>query len=393
MTVPSIDARISARVAGQAPSAVRAMLDLATQLERVGRNVIHLEIGRPWFDTPPHIKEAAKAALDRGLVHYSPNRGLRELREVLADKLRRDNGIVADPETEIMVTSGNKQATFLAMLALVEPGDEVVVTDPVYSPHYKEIEFVGGVPKYVPLVATEGWRLHREALASAITKRTKLVFLCTPHNPTGRVFTMDEIQAVADVAVERDVFVLTDETYEYIVYDGQHHSLASFPNMRERTISTFAFTKSYAMDGWRIGYLAAPARLVDAMVKIVQLDTAGPNTFAQWGAVAAITGDRRVRDEMVAYDRVSRDLAVDGFNRIGLPCPPVEGTIHALPDLTPVDASSDRAARILLEQCGVAATPGSAYGHQGRGRVRFSFGAVRHSELEEALERIGRLGW
>jgi aspartate aminotransferase len=162
--------------------------------------------------------------------------------------------------------------------------------------------------------------------------------------------------------------------------------------MRERTISTFAFTKSYAMDGWRVGYLTAPRPVVDAMVKVIQLDTAGPNTFAQWGALAAVEGGTDVVAAMVAYDRAGRDLFVSGLNRLGLPCPPVEGTIHALPDFTAVDPSADRAAQILLERCGVAATPGTAYGAQGEGRVRFSFGAAPHEQLSDALARIALLG-
>ncbi|MBI4280464.1 MAG: pyridoxal phosphate-dependent aminotransferase [Armatimonadetes bacterium] len=385
--------RIAARVASQAPSAVREMFEMANRLERQGEHVIHLEIGRPWFDTPAHIKAAAKEALDRGMVHYSPNRGIPELRRALAVKLQRDNGIAADPEIEILVTTGNKQATFLTMLCLIEPGDEVILTDPAYSPHFKEIVFAGGVPRLVRLSAQDGWRLHAEAIAEAVTERTRLIFLNTPHNPSGRVFTREEIQAVADVALARDLLVLTDETYEYIVYDGlRHHSLASFPGMRERTISTFAFTKSYAMDGWRLGYLAAPAPLIDAMVKVVQLDTAGPNTFAQFGAVAAIEGGTAVVAEMVAYDQAARDLIVRRMNDMGLPCPPVEGTIHALPDFSAVDRSSERAAKMLLERCRVAATPGKAYGAQAEGRVRFSFGAVPHDHLQEAMDRIARLG-
>ncbi|MBM3451318.1 MAG: aminotransferase class I/II-fold pyridoxal phosphate-dependent enzyme, partial [Armatimonadetes bacterium] len=353
---------------------------------------IHMEIGRPWFDTPLHIKEAAKRALDLGYVHYSPNRGLLELRQALARKLARDNGIVADPEREILVTTGNKQATFFTMMCLVEPGDEVVVTDPAYSPHYKEISFVGGTPKFVRL-PRDGWRLDAAALRAQISDRTKLIFLNTPHNPTGRVFSEAELAAVADVARERDLLVLTDETYEYIVYDGhRQRSMATFPGMRERTISTFAFTKSYAMDGWRVGYLTAPAPLIDAMVKIVQLDTAGPNTFAQWGAIAAVDGGTAVVDEMVAQDRAGRDLITRRLTALGFPTPVVEGTIHVLADFSALDPSSDRAARLLLERAHVATTPGIAYGPAAEGLVRFSFGAVPPPELDEALDNIARLG-
>jgi len=388
-----IGQRIARRVASQAPSAVRAMFEMANRLEGAGKRVIHLEIGRPWFDTPAHIKQAAKDALDRGMVHYSPNRGLLELRRALATKLERDNRILADPETEILVTSGNKQATFLTMQCLVEPGDEVVLTDPAYSPHFKEVAYLGGVPRFINLSPGDGWRLHADEIRRVVTDRTRLIFINTPHNPTGRVFTRDELQAVADIAVERDLLVLTDETYEYIVYDARpHYSLASLPGMGHRTISTFAFTKSYAMDGWRIGYLTAPAVLVDAMVKVIQLDTAGPNTFAQFGAIAAIEGGTAVVSEMVESDRQERDLISQRLSRMGLACPVVDGTIHALANCTSIDAVSDQAARILLEQCLVATTPGRAYGRQTEGWVRFSFGAVPPHELEEAVDRIERLG-
>jgi aspartate aminotransferase len=388
---PPIAERIAKRVAAQAPSVVRAMFGMANRLEREGHRVIHMEIGRPWFDTPLHIKEAAKRALDLGYVHYSPNRGLPELRAALARKLARDNGITADPETEILVTSGNKQATFLAMQCLVEPGDEVIVTDPAYSPHFKEISFVGATPRYVPL-APAAWRLDTAALRSLVSDRTKLIFLNTPHNPTGRVFTHEELAAVAEVAVARDLLVLTDETYEYIVYDGhQHRSLATYPGMRDRTISTFAFTKSYAMDGWRVGYLTAPAPLIDEMVKVIQLDTAGPNTFAQWGAIAAVDGGTDAVREMVAQDARARDLIASRLTAMGFPAPRVEGTIHVLADLSALEPSSDKAARRLLEECHIATTPGSAYGRGAEGLVRFSFGAVPPHELEEAMDRIARL--
>lgn len=389
----NVEARIAKRVLAVPSSKVREIFDLANRLEREGKNIIHLEIGRPWFDTPAPIKDAAKEALDRGMVHYSPNRGIRELREAIAVKLKRENGIEADPETQVMITSGNKQATYLTILALTNEGDEVIVTDPHYSPHSKEIVFAGGVPRYLELAPGDGWQLHREALEALVSERTKLIFFNTPHNPTGRVFSQEELQIVADVAIKHDLLVLTDETYEYIVFDGhKHHSLGGFEGMKDRTISTFAFTKSFAMDGWRLGYLAGPVPLVNAMVKLVQLDTASPNTFAQYGALEAVTCGKSHIEPMVEYDQKARDLTVQRFNTMGLPCPEVQGTIHAFPDLSAIDVSEDRAANILLEEAGVAATPGSAYGKCGKGRVRFSFGAVPHEKLNEALDRIEKLG-
>ena len=387
-----IEGRLARRAASIEPSAVRSVLEQAERYEALGKRMIHLEIGRPWFDTPAPVKEAAKRALDEGKVHYAPNRGIPELRQAISEKLQRENGIVAEPDTEVFVTCGNKQATYLTIMALVNPGDEVVVANPEYSPHEKEVVFAGGVPKHVELSADNGWRLEDEALRAAISERTKLIFLNTPQNPSGRVFTREELELVADVAQEHDLLVLTDETYEYITFDGHvHHSLASFPGMGERTISTFALTKSFAMDGWRLGYLSAPPEITAAMVKLVQLSTASPNTFAQHGAVVAVQGGRKLIQEMVAYDERARTLFVDRLNAMGLPCPPVEGTIYAFPDTTSIARSSVKASQVLLEECGVAATPGLAYGTAGEGRVRFAFGAAPVEELEEALDRIEQL--
>jgi len=382
--------RLSGRVRDLPGSKVREIFDRSNALERDGRRILHLEIGRPWSDTPMFIKEAAKAALDRGEVHYSPNRGIRELRTAIAEKLERENRILADPESEIIVTCGNKQATFLAMNALLDPGDEIILTDPHYGPHYKEALFVGAVPKMLCLSPNENWRINAESLQALLSPRTKAILINTPHNPSGRVFTNPELQTVADFAVENDLAIITDETYEYFVYDGARHlSLGSFEGMQGRTISTFAFTKSYAMDGWRLGYAVAPAALIAGMTKVVQLDTAGPNTFAQCGAIEAVRSGASGARGMVEEDQKARDLTLARLAEMGVDCAHVEGTIYAFPSIADLGLSGEEFATRLLEEHGVALTPGSAFGEQGRSHVRIAFGAVPIRVLSEALERFG----
>jgi len=380
---------VSRRVRGLPGSKVREIFDLASNLENDGRPVIHLEIGRPWSDTPAFIKDEAKLALDRGEVHYSPNRGLLELRHAIAEKLERENGIVANPETEILVTSGNKQATFLAAVSLLDPGDEVIITDPHYGPHYKEILFVGAVPRMLPLAPETQWGICGKMLEVMSTDRTKMIIINTPHNPTGRVFARSELQAVADLASASNLIVLTDETYEYFVYEESPHlSLGSFPGMRDRTLSTFAFTKSYAMDGWRLGYAVGPKPWISAMTKVVQLDTAGPNTFGQYGAIAAARSGSAGAREMREQDRKARDLTMDRLHDMELPCTPIEGTIYAFPNVGGLSLDGDAFAHRLLTECDVAVTPGSAFGSQGETHIRIAFGAAPLEFLSEALNRM-----
>jgi len=381
--------RLSEKIRRLPGSAVREVFDRANAMEQSGTNVIHLEIGRPWFDTPTVVKDAAKVALDLGRVHYSPSRGIIELRAAIAGKLERENRILADPETEIIVTSGNKQATFLAMNALLNEGDEVVLTDPCYGPHYKEALFVGAVPRLLDLHPEENWTIDAKSLRSVVGAQTKAIVINTPHNPTGRVFTCRELQAIADCAVENDLIVITDETYEYFSYDdAQHVSIGSLEQLSGRTVSTFAFTKSYAMDGWRLGYAVAPATVITGMTKLVQLDTAGPNTFAQYGAIEAAKLGASGAAEMVEEDRKARDLASSRLAEMGIPCPHVEGAIYAFPAIGNLELSDEEFVVRLLEECGVALTPGSAFGKQGKLRVRIAFGAVPIDILDEALDRI-----
>jgi aspartate aminotransferase len=248
---------------------------------------------------------------------------------------------------------------------------------------------VGAIPRVLPLSPENGWRISKDLLEGLVTARTKALVFNSPHNPTGRVFSHSEMDAVASCAHDHDLDVITDETYEYLVYDGNVHiSLGSLHGMRKRTVSTYAFTKSYAMDGWRLGYAIAPANVVAAMTKIVQLDTAGPNTFAQYGAIEAVKSGASGAAPMAAEDHEARNLTIARLGEIGLPVTRIEGTIYAFPSIAGLGMTDEEFSHRFLDECRVAVTPGSSFGEQGRGHIRIAFGAVSRDSLSEALDRL-----
>lgn len=365
------------------------MYEQAARLEQEGADVIHLEVGRPSFDTPGHIKEAAKDALDAGIVHYGDLQGDPELRRALSEKLKRHNRIQADPD-DILVTNGLTQASFATFLAALDPGDEVLVLEPYYPQHIPKIELVGGVVVPVPLRFDRGYRLDESAVEAAITPRTRMLLLVDPANPVGTVFSPSEVEALADIARRHDLLVVTDEVYEYITYDDRPHtSIASLPGMWERTISLFAFTKAYAMDGWRLGYAVAPRQLLTQVMRVAMNETTHPNVFAQRGAIAAVDGPGEPVRAMVAEDRRRRDLAHRRLNDMeGVQCHLPEGTIYAFPDFSALGRSSGELARTLLQRAHVATESGSFYGAGGEGHLRVCFGSEPYERLEEAMDRI-----
>lgn len=365
------------------------MYQEAARLEQAGADVIHLEVGRPSFDTPDHIKTASKDALDAGIVHYDDLQGDPELRRALSGKLKTFNGIHADPD-DVLITNGLTQASFASFMAAVDPGDEVIVLEPYYPQHLPKIELVGGVVVPVPLRRRDGYRLDVEAVEAAITPRTTMLLLVDPANPVGTVFTRTEVEALADLARRNDLLVVTDEVYEYITYDGATHtSIASLDGMWERTISLFAFTKAYAMDGWRLGYAVAPEMLLTQVMRVTMNETTHPNVFAQRGAVAAVDGPEDAVREMVAEDRRRRDLAHRRLDQMdGVSCHLPEGTIYAFPDCSALGHSSQDLARLLLERAHVATEAGSFYGRSGEGHLRVCFGSEPYERLEEAMDRI-----
>lgn len=363
----------------------------AMVLARQGIDVIHLEVGRPSFDTPRHIKEATKKALDAGLVHYGDAAGNRDFREALAGKLRRFNSITVEPD-EILVTNGLTHAAYMTCMAALDPGDEVIVLEPYYPQHLNKVELAGGVVVTAALEKSENYRIDEQAIRSKITSRTRMISLVNPANPTGRVYRRDELEVLARIAIEHDLLVMSDEVYEYIVYDGNRHiSIASLPGMADRTISHFAFTKAYAMDGWRLGYLAASRRYIEALMKISLNDVTHVNVFIQEGGRAAIDGPQECLKEMLAEDRRRRDLVCRRLNALpGVKCAIPEGAIYAFPDVSGTGIPDARLAADLLRQTHVAVEAGSFYGPAGAGHLRICFGSEPYERIEAAMDRIGR---
>ncbi len=353
-------------------------------------DLIHLELGMPVHDTPTHIKEAAIDALRRGEVHYSDLQGIAPLREAMAAKLGDVNSLRVDP-SEIIVTNGLTQASYAAFMAWLDEGDEAILLDPYYPQHIGKIELAGAKAVIAPLDAKDNFRIKRNLIAPHITSATKMICLVNPCNPTGRIYERGELQILADLAIEHDLIVLSDEVYEQITYGGQHISIASLPGMQERTITTFAFTKAYAMDGWRLGYLVADAAMIGPLMKITTNEVTHVNTFIQHGALAALTGPPDVLAEMVADDKRRRDLVVARLNQMpGVRCPEPEGTIYAFPDITGTGLTAQDAADRLLQEAQVVVEAGSFYGAQGEGHLRVCFGSQTAERLEEAMDRMSR---
>src|SRR3954451_6729410 len=370
-------------------SGIRRVLERAATLEKQGRKILHFEIGRPDFDTPEPIKQAAIKALEDGQVHYSSNYGIPALRMAIAEKLERENGLHYRPEDEIIVTVGANEAVGCAFLALLDPGDEVIVPDPAWL-HYRWCaELCGATTVDVACAAENDFILNPDDVARAITPRTKLLVVNSPNNPTGAVYPREVMEALADLVKKHDLIVIADEIYERMVYDGtRHHSLAALPGMWERTLTINGLSKAYSMTGWRLGFVAAPRPYADLMVRVHQYTVSSPATFAQFGAVEAYTGDQGSVDEMVAaFDR-RRRIIVDGLRSIaGVTCPEPRGAFYAFPSVVGTGRSSVELAELLLDEAGIAVVPGDSFGDAGIGHLRFSY-AASDDDLREGIARM-----
>lgn len=380
--------RVAQRISGT-PKKSFGMYQKAAALRDSGHDLIHLELGRPAADTPDHIKRATVDALLAGDVHYSDLPGTARLRSALAEKLRTRNGIEAEPET-VLVTNGLTHAAFAVFMALLDPGDEVILIDPHYPQHIGKIELAGAKPVFAALDPADDFRLAPELIESRITSRTRMIVLVNPVNPTGRVFSRAELEGLAQLARRHDLLVFADEVYEDIVYDeGEHVSIASLPGMAERTFSAFAFTKSFAMDGWRIGYLAAPAWAMAGLLKITANDVTHVNTFIQAGAYAAVTGPGEVLAALVEEDRRKRNFVVQRLNQMpGVRCALPQGAIYAFPDISGTGLPSQMLADMILDQAHVVVEAGSFYGAAGEGHLRICFGSESSARLEEGMDRL-----
>ncbi len=365
------------------------MYEKAAILMAEGQDVIHLEIGRPNFDTPDHIKEATKHSLDGGNVHYGEFPGDRKLREAICNKLASYNKLTVDPD-EVLVTNGLTHAAYAVFTAAVDEGDEVILLEPYYPQHINKIELAGGKVVTAPLDRSNGFAIDREAIESRITDKTLMIAIVNPANPTGRVFSREELQIIADLAIEHDLLVLSDEVYDYIVYDDNEHiSIATLPGMWERTFSCFAYTKAFAMDGWRLGYVACHQKYMPALMMITVNDVAHVNVFIQAGAYAALTGPQECLQEMLAEDDRRRQLVSRRLNEIdGISCPLPQGTIYSFPDISAFGKPSQLLAEEILAGSNVVTEAGSFYGPNGEGHLRICFGAESYERIDEAMSRI-----
>ncbi|MDA5193962.1 pyridoxal phosphate-dependent aminotransferase [Govanella unica] len=366
------------------------MYEKAMGLVAEGKDVISLAVGMPFADTPVHIKEATKRALDAGQVHYSDFRGLPELREALAEKLRTYNKLDVTADN-VLVTNGLTHASYASFMASIDPGDEVILLEPYYPQHVNKIEMAGGKVVMVPMDASDNFRLRADWIEAKITPQTRMIVIVNPANPTGRVFTRTELEELAEVAIRHDLLVMSDEVYDQILYDGREHiSIGSLPGMAERTLSLFAFTKAYAMDGWRLGCAVVDKRFMPALMKITMNDVAHVNTFIQHGAVAALKGPQDCLDSMHAEDERKRALVLRALNQMaGVTCVPPEGTIYAFPNISATGRTSVDLANAILAEAHVVVEAGTFYGPAGEGHLRICFGAESYERIDEAMTRLG----
>ena len=374
--------RIGTETAFEAAARARA-------LEATGRDVIHLEIGEPDFDTPRHVSEAAaRALLDEGATHYTAAIGIEPLREAIVADVKRWKGISTTPE-RVVVTPGAKPIMFYAMLALVDDGDEVIYPNPGFPIYESMARYVGGTPVAAPLREANDFRMDLDEVTSLVTDRTKLLVINTPHNPTGSILTDGDIRHLAALAVECDLVVLADEIYGRLQYEGEPLSIATLPGMAERTITLDGFSKTFAMTGWRMGYGVLPEWLVPAFSRLVINSVSCTNAFAQAGAIEALTGSQDEADAYRAEFIARRALMIDGLNAIpGVSCRMPHGAFYAFPNVTSFGRSSAEIADHLLYDAGVCGLAGTAFGTHGEGYLRFSYANSREN-LALALERIG----
>jgi aspartate/methionine/tyrosine aminotransferase len=363
----------------------------ARALEAEGRSIIHLQIGEPDFDTPAHVREAAKQALDDGATHYAPFPGIPALREAIAADVTARKGFAAKP-SQVFVTVGGKGVMLYAILGLVDPGDEVIVPDPGYPIYESLTRFVGAVPIPIPIRMEHDFRLDVDELATLITPRTRVLFINSPANPTGGVLTRSDLERLAALAIEHDRWVVADEIYGRILYDGEEHvSIASLPGMAERTIVLDGFSKTFAMTGWRLGYAVVPPSLIETYGQLVINTISCAPTFVQEGAVQALEGPQDDVEAMVVEFKARRDLVVAGLNDIpGIRCATPLGAFYAFPSIAGTGLTGQQLADRLLQEAGVCVLAGTAFGGVGTEHIRISYANSR-ANLTEALDRIAAL--
>tara|TARA_B110000014_G_C20109270_1_gene584015 strand:+ start:984 stop:2150 length:1167 start_codon:yes stop_codon:yes gene_type:complete len=364
------------------------VLAKARALEAQGKQIIHLEIGEPDFDTPSHIVQAGVKALQDGYTHYGPTPGLPELRDAIARNSREVRGIDTDP-THVVVTPGAKPIMFYVILALAEPGVEVIYPNPGFPIYESMIRFSGATPVPMQLLEEKSYHPDLSDFASKITEKTKLIILNSPENPCGSALTKDELQEIAQIIQDRpDIYVMADEIYKDILYTGEHHTIAGFPGMKDRTIILDGFSKSYAMTGWRLGYGICPEELVPHITRLAVNSVSCAASFSQIAAIAALDGPQDEVHAMAQEFSQRRRLITDGLRSIpGIRCPEPEGAFYAFPSIAETGLSSHEFEERALSEAGVALLSGSAFGEYGEGYVRLSY-ANSQENIQIALESL-----
>ena len=380
-----VSMHIAERATRIQPSGIRVIFELARKME----GVVRLEVGDPDFKTPDHICEAAKKALDEGYTHYTSSFGVLDLRQALARKLKKDNGIDADPETEIVVTAGASCAVNIAILSTIDPGDEVLIPDPSW-PHYEAcVTLADGVAVHYPLLEKNQFRADIEDIRKRITRKTKMIVVNSPSNPTGSLMEEHDVEAIAETAKEHDLLVLSDEVYEKIVYDKLRHiSIASMPDMKERTITVNSFSKTYAMTGWRLGYAVAEQEIAAEMAKLNLYSNSCPSSFAQRAGIAALSGSQDAVVKMAKEYERRRNEIMKGLNEIeAIICVKPRGAFYAFPDISPLGMSSQDAAMFILKEAKVSTVPGSGFGGYGEGYLRLAYS----NSIENIVKALARI--
>ena len=364
------------------------VLAKAKTLEKQGKNIVHLEIGEPDFDTPQSIKDAAAKALKDGYTHYSPSAGLPEFREVIAQYVSKTRRIDAEAD-EVVVTPGAKPIMFFSIFALVNPGEEVLYPNPGFPVYESLINFVEGKPVPIPLLEKNDFRLDPEYIREHITKKTKMIILNYPENPTGGIVTRDDLKVIADCIADRDdVFVLADEIYSRIIYEGKHESIASLPGMKDKTILLDGFSKTYAMTGWRLGYGVMRKDIAQKIAQLMTNSNSCTSTFTQIAGMEALRGSQAEVEKMISEFKKRREVIVSGLNRIkGITCKKPPGAFYAFPNISGTGMNSRKLGDHLLYNAGVAVLPGTSFGKYGEGYLRLSF-ANSVENIKKALDRI-----
>jgi len=355
-------------------------------------DVVHLEIGEPDLPTPAHIARAAEEAISSGFTHYTPSSGIIELREAIARKLSRDNDLQYDSETEIAVTSGANVGLSLTMLALVDPGSEVLIPDPGWANYEPLMKLVDATSVRYALKEEDGFRPKAEEMEALVTDRTRAILVNSPNNPTGGVLEKSDLEEISVLAKKKNLYVISDEVYEKLLYDeAKHYSIAEFEGMRGRTVIVNAFSKTYRMTGWRLGYIAAPKPIASAIVRLNSCMNTCSSSISQAAGVAALNGPQNCVEEMVSEFKARRNAFIDGLNDVrGFRCAKPRGAFYAFVNTKAIGTNSFKLCLNLLERAKVATVPGSSFGPNGEGYLRFSYSAPRQ-QLDEAIRRINSM--